>query len=196
MDLGKYRKIDIGSFVTDGNDLFVVRVNKMWVNDHYKFLGKEIVRSRLTEEVRNETVYWVGKGITIKKARAIALAFLGQIPKGHYLKFKDGDATNAVIDNLEYAKRGRPKIETRKPGDFITYDKSKKKFRLCHKLLPRKQFASMTEAQAFLDDALKDAEAEVEDTVSVAESGPICVIESDSEEETQSVPAGSLPVPT
>jgi hypothetical protein len=185
MDLSKYRKIDIGVFLTDGKDLFAVKVIKMWDKDHYKMLGKEIVRSSLTEEVRKDTVYWVGKGITIKKARAIALAFLGSVPKGHYLKFKDGDATNAVIDNLEYAKRGRPKIETRKPGDFITYDKSKKKFRLCHKLLPRKQFATQAEAQAFLDDALKDAEAEVEDTISVAESGPICVIESDSEEEVE-----------
>ena len=183
MDLGKYHKIDIGTFVTDGKDLFSVRVNKMWDNGRYKLLGKEIVRSRLTEEVRNETVYWVGKGITIKKARAIALAFLGQVPKGFFLKFKDGDTTNAVIDNLEYAKRGRPKIETRKPGDFITYDKSKKKFRLCHKLLPRKQFATQAEAQVYLDNALKDAEEEVEDTVSVAESGPIAEIESDSEEE-------------
>jgi hypothetical protein len=185
MDLGKYRKIDVGTCVTDGKDLFTVRVNKMWDKDRYKILGKEIVRSNMTEEVRNDTVYWVGKGITIKKARAIALAFLGQIPKGHYLKFKDGDATNAVIDNLEYAKRGRPKIVTRKPGDFITYDKSKKKYRLCHKLLPRKQFASEAEAQAYLDDALKEAEEEVEDTVSVAESGPIAEIESDSEQEVE-----------
>lgn len=185
MDLSKYRKIDVGYLLTDGKDLFSIRVNKMWDKDHYKCLGKEIVRSNMTEEVRKDVVYWVGKGITIKKARAIALAFLGQIPKGFYLKFKDGDATNAVIDNLEYAKRGRPKIVTRKPGDFITYDKGKKKFRLCHKLLPRKQFASETEAQAYLDDALKDAEEEVEDTVSVAESGPIVVIDSDSEEEVE-----------
>jgi len=196
MDFNKYRKIDFGCFLTDGKDLFVVRVNKMWDKNHYKFLGKEIVRSSLTEVIRKDTVYWVSKGITIKKARAIALAFLGQIPKGHYLKFKDGDTTNAVIDNLEYAKRGRPKIVTRKVGDFITYDKSKEKYRLCHKLLPRKQFATKPEAQAYLDNALKDAEEEIEDTVSVAESEPVFVLDSDSEEETQSVPAGSLPTPT
>ena len=186
MDLGKYHKIDFGCFLTDGKDLFAIQMNKVWDKDHYKLLGKRIVPADwFTTETRKDTVYWVNKGTTIKKARAIAQAFLGPVPKGFYIKFKDGDTTNAVLDNLEYAKRGRPKIETRKPGDFITYDKSKKKFRLCHKLLPRKQFASEAEAQAYLDNALKDAEEEVEDTVSVAESGPIVVMDSDSEEEVE-----------
>lgn len=186
MDLGKLRKIDVGTLLTDGKDLFTIRVIKMWDKDHYKILGKEIVPSRFTTETRKDTVCWVAKGITIKKARAIAQAFLGPIPKGFCLKFKDGDTTNAVLDNLEYAKRGRPKIVTRKPGDFITYDKSKKKFRLCHKCLPRKQFATEAEAQAYIDNALSPLEAEeVEDDVSVAESGPIAEIESDTEDEVE-----------
>lgn len=182
----KYFQIPETYLLTDGSQLYTVKCNKKWeskiVDDEYigggyKIIGKSLVpadtwKTEIKQEYGVNIVYWSSGEVKLKKAKAIALAMLGRCPKGYCLKFKDGDTKNAVIDNLEYAKTGRPKKAIRKPGDFITYDKSKKKFRHCHPLLPRKQFATKDEAQTKLNEALAliENDDDISDDVSVADS--------------------------
>lgn len=93
------------------------------------------------------TMYWVSStGIMIPKAIITASAFIGPKPVGHTLQFVDGDYQNTSPENLRWVLKTKPDGSVR----YVSYDKTKKRFRVTHPTLPRKVFKSQEEAITYL----------------------------------------------
>jgi len=93
------------------------------------------------------TLYWVSNnGVMIPKGVITAVCFLGPKPPGHRLEYIDDDYTNTNPTNLRWILKTKPNGAVR----YVSYDKSKKKWRVTCPTLSRKCFASQDDAVAWL----------------------------------------------
>lgn len=160
-----YKKIPLlGELYTDGNDIYKpqhlfrrvtyhdkttdefrccerVKSGKRYWRHMYHFESKERIYNG------KPTMYWVSStGIMIPKAVITASAFIGPKPVGHTLQFVDGDYQNTKPENLRWTLKTKPDGSVR----YVSYDKSKKRFRVTHPTLPRKVFKTQDEAVTYL----------------------------------------------
>jgi hypothetical protein len=160
-----YKKIPLlGELYTDGKEIWKAQHLFRTVRYHDKVTdefrccervksGKRYWRHMYHFETKERiyngkpTMYWVSStGIMIPKAVITATAFIGPKPVGHTLQFVDGDYQNTNPENLRWTLKTKPDGSVR----YVSYDKTKKRFRLTHPTLPRKVFKSQEEAVAYL----------------------------------------------
>ena len=121
-------------------DTEYVNIHKVWV---------PITHFQVKERAYNgkPMLYWVSNnGMMIPIAHMVATCFLGPKPKGHTLVFADDDYTNTKPENLRWKLKTKPDGSVR----YVSWDKSKKRFRVTHPTLPRKVFKTQDEAVAYL----------------------------------------------
>jgi len=158
-----YKKIpDLGLY-TDGEDIYkigvVVQRTKLYHPVTNQYLRNstrpycrvvvQVTRFKVVERIYNgePTLYWVcNYGVMIPKGVITAACFLGPKPPAHRLKYIDGDYQNTNPNNLAWVIKTKPNGAVR----YVSYDKSKKKFRVTCPNLPRKCFASQDDAVAWL----------------------------------------------
>lgn len=160
-----YKKIPLlGELYTDGNEIlkkqhlyrrvtYHDKVTDEYRCSDYVTSGKRYWRHMYHFESKERiyngkpTMYWVSAtGIMIPKAVITATAFIGPKPVGHTLQFVDGDYQNTSPENLRWTLKTKPDGSVR----YVSYDKSKKKFRVTHPTLPRKCFKSQEDAVTYL----------------------------------------------
>jgi len=160
-----YKKIPLlGDLYTDGKEIWKAQHLFQRISYHDKVTdefrccervksGKRYWRHMYHFETKERiyngkpTMYWVSAtGIMIPKAVITASAFIGPKPVGHTLQFVDGDYQNTSPENLRWTLKTKPDGSVR----YVSYDKSKKRFRVTHPTLPRKVFKSQEEAVTYL----------------------------------------------
>lgn len=160
----KYKKIPDMNLFTDGEEIYrfqiVSQKTKLYhpITNKYLRSGTQnsgirviqhVPQFKVVERLYNgqPTLYWVcNNGIMIPKGVITAVCFLGPKPPGHGLQYIDGDYQNTDPTNLRWVIKTKPNGSVR----YVTYDKSKKRYRVTCPTLPRKCFKTQDEAVAWL----------------------------------------------
>lgn len=160
----KYKKIPDMNLYTDGDEIYkfpivtqrtklLHPITNQLVRYSTQSSGIRVVQQcpyfKIVERLYNgqPTMYWVSNnGIMIPKGVITAVCFVGPKPPGHRLEYIDGDYQNTEPSNLRWALKTKPDGSVR----YVSYDKSKKKWRVTCPTLSRKCFASQDEAIAWL----------------------------------------------
>lgn len=161
----EYRRVPtLWNFWTDGKLLYKQELLWKWVKYYDKdtgdyrcsnpvVTGKKFWKERTDFQVKERlynsqpTLFWINHlGIMIPVGVITATGFLGPKPAGHRLEYIDGDFTNTSPVNLRWV------LKTKTDGSvrYVSYDKSKKKWRVTAPNLSRKCFKTQDEAVAWL----------------------------------------------
>lgn len=154
----------MGNLWTDGQRLYKREILRRWVKFYDKDTGnyvasdtqitnKKFWKERTDFQVKERlyngqpTLFWINHlGIMIPVGVITATGFLGPKPVGHRLEYIDGDFANTSPTNLRWV------LKTKSDGSvrYVSYDKSKKKWRVTAPNLSRKCFKTQDEAIAWL----------------------------------------------